>query len=513
MYGVRIFLFFMNDSMECFINFESLVKSSVVNCYLKRSLLRLICIMRKRLHYKLLDYGIVKSRESDHLGNFDIIIIGAGPGGYVAAEEAAKLGHSVAVIEKNMIGGCCLNVGCIPSKAYLQYSNWLSSVELANKSGLSITVDEIDFPSIVKRKDQVVSTLRSGIHATFKSKGIQFVEGEAKYIRKNTFDVKGKEYYGKKILLATGGRPFVPNIQGLNEVDYLTTDTFFNLEKLPDKLVTIGGGVIAVELAYAFKMFGVDVSIIEVASDILLTIDEEARKIVKDKLKEIGIHIVTNATIQEVTSKQVILSENESIQFDELLVATGRRQNLNIPHAMGLKLDAKNQFVTVDDYYETSEKDVYAIGDLIGGYTLAHAASAEGIKAVRAMSGDKEMPMNPNSIPRPLFTDPEVSEFGMSEVEAREAGYDVIIEKMPFSFNGRAIASAETDGFVKIITESKYHEILGGVIVGAQAADLLHQIMTLYEAEGTVDELANTVFSHPTISELIQDTAKNVMKR
>ncbi len=445
--------------------------------------------------------------------NFDIIVIGAGPGGYVAAEEAAKLGHSVAVIERNAIGGCCLNVGCIPSKAYLQYSNWLSSVESANKSGLSITVDEIDFPSIVKRKDQVVSTLQGGIHATFKSNGIQFIEGEAKYVRKNTFDVNGKQYYGKKILLATGGRPFIPNISGLNKLNYLTTDTFFDLEELPDKLVTIGGGVIAVELAYALKMFGVDVSIIEVAPDILLTIDEEARKIVKGKLKEIGIHIVTNATIQEVTEQQVVLSENETFQFDELLVAAGRRQNLDIPNAMGLKLDVMNQFVTVDDYYKTSEKDVYAIGDLIGGYTLAHAASAEGIKAVRAMSDHKEMPVNPNSIPRPLFIDPEVAEFGMSEEEARNAGYDVIVEQMPFSFNGRAIASTETDGFVKIITESKYHQILGGVIVGAQAADLLHQIMTLYESEGTVNELANTVFSHPTISELIQDTAKNIMKK
>ena len=444
---------------------------------------------------------------------FDVLIIGAGPGGYVAAEEAAHLGNSVVVIEKNAIGGCCLNVGCIPSKAYLQYSHWLSSVEAANQSGLTVTVDSIDFPSIVKRKNKIVSTLQGGIHTTFKNNGIQFIEGEAKHVNGNAFEVNGKEYYGKHVLLATGGSPFIPKIPGLDNVDYLTTDTFFNMDKLPDKFVTIGGGVIGVELAFALKRFGVDVTIIEVAPDILLTIDEDARTVIKQKLKSIGITIVTNARIQEVTEGKVILSGKKEFAFDELLVATGRGKNLELPKAMGLELDDKNQFVKVDEYYETSGKNVYAIGDLIGGYTLAHAASAEGIKAVRAMSGKKEKPINPNSIPRPLFTEPEVSEFGMSEEEAKRAGYDVIVESMPFSFNGRAIASSETEGFVKIITETKYREILGAVVVGANAADLLNQIMIVYETEGTVDELANTVFAHPTISELIQDTAKKIIKK
>jgi dihydrolipoamide dehydrogenase len=207
-----------------------------------------------------------------------------------------------------------------------------------------------------------------------------------------------------------------------------------------------------------------------------------------------------------------VLANQEEFEFDELLVATGRQQNLALPKAMGLKLDNDEKFVSVDEYYETSKDNVYAIGDLIGGYTLAHAASAEGIKAVRAMSGKKERPVNPNSIPRPLFIEPEVSEFGLSEEAAKEAGYDVIVEKMPFSFNGRAIAADETEGFVKIISESRYREILGGVIVGSQGADLVHQILTVYESEGTVDELANTVFAHPTISELIQETAKNIIK-
>ena len=445
--------------------------------------------------------------------SFDVLIIGAGPGGYIAAEEAAHLGNSVAVIEKNAIGGCCLNVGCIPSKVYLQYSHWLSVIQAANASGLTIKVESIDFPSIINRKNNIISTLQSGIHRTFTNNGIKYIEGEAKYIEGKIFEVNGKLYYGKNVLLATGGTPLIPNISGLSDVDYLTTNTFFNMEALPNKFVTIGGGVIGVELAYALKKFGVDVTIIEAASDILLTIDEEARAIVKQKLTNMGIKIIAKACIQEVKKGTVVLSEKEEIPFDELLVATGRKQNLEIPNAMGLRLDERNQFVKVNEYYETSMKNVYAIGDLIGGYTLAHAASTEGIKAVRAMSGKKERPVSPDSIPRPLFIEPEVAEFGMSEEEAKEAGYDVIVERMPFSFNGRAIAAAETEGFVKIISESKYREILGAVVVGTNGAELIHQILTVYESEGTVDELARTVFSHPTVSELIQDAAKRMTKK
>lgn len=441
---------------------------------------------------------------------FDILIIGSGPGGYVAAEEAARLGNSVAVIEKKAIGGCCLNVGCIPSKAYLEYSHWLASVESANQSGLKVNVEKIDFPAIVERKSKIVSTLQGGISITFKRNGIEYIKGEAKYVTKNTFEVNGNQYYGEKILLATGGYPFVPDIKGLDTVDYLTTNNFFEMDNLPEKFVTIGGGVIAVELAFALNSLGVDVTIIEVAPDILLTIDSEAREIVKSKLESRGIKHVTKASIEEIKNKKVILSENKTYDFDQLLVATGRHQNLEIPEAMGLKI--KEQFVVVDDYYETSEENVYAVGDLIGGYTLAHAASAEGIKAVRAMSGKKERPVKQSSIPRSLYIDPEVSEFGLSEEEANNQGYDVQVEKIPFSINARAITGNVTDGFVKIISETKYHQILGGVIVGSNAVDLLHQIMTVYESEGRVDELANTIFAHPTLSETIQDTAKSFLK-
>ncbi len=445
--------------------------------------------------------------------SYDVIIIGAGPGGYVAAEEAADKGNSVAVIERKAIGGTCLNVGCIPSKAYLQHSHWVLEAETASQNGIEINVESVDFPKLVERKNQVVATLQKGIQSTFKSKGIEYIEGEATYIENTTFSVNGNKITGKNVLLATGGRPFIPEIPGLHEVNYLTTDTFFEMEELPEKLIIIGGGVIATELAFAMQPLGVNVTILEVASDILLTEEEEARNLIKRKLKQMGLEIITAAEIENITSEEVKLADGKNYSFDQLLVATGRRANLELPEAMGLTLSSDDKFVEVDEYYETSQPHVYAIGDAIPGYSLAHSASAEGIKAIRAMNDEKELPVSQNEIPRSLYTQPEVASFGMSEEQAKAAGYDVVSRQMPMSFNGRAMAQADTDGFVKIISEEKYGEILGAVIVGEHATDLLHSLLTTQKSEGTVHEVAQTVYAHPTLSELIQDTAKQIIKK
>lgn len=452
------------------------------------------------------------SKGGEVLSDYDVLIIGSGPGGYVAAEEAALLGNSVAVIEKKDIGGVCLNTGCIPSKTYLEHAHWLNTIGKANSNGIEVEIKNIDFPSLVDRKDGVVSTLQKGIMSTFKANNIDYIQGEAIHKEGRTFEVDGRSITGKNILLATGGHPFIADIPGLQEADYLTTDTIFDMTELPEKFVTIGGGIIAVELAFAMKAYGIDVTLLEVAEDILLTIDEDARQIIRKRLEALGVDVRTKVSIEEVKTSSVDLTDGSSFGFDRLLVAIGRRANLELPEVMGLDLDDSGRFVAVDEYYETSAPGVYAIGDLIGGHTLAHAASAEGIKAVRAMSNKKETPVNPLSIPRSLYTDPEVAEFGLSESEAATSGYDVITEKLPFSFNGRAISAGETDGFVKIISESRYRRILGAVVVGPHATDLIHQLLAVYESEGTIDEIAGTVYGHPTLSELIQDVSKNIIK-
>ncbi len=441
---------------------------------------------------------------------YDILIIGAGPGGYVAAEEAANNGKKVAVIERSKIGGTCLNVGCIPSKAYLQHSHWLQTIQEAKTFGIDSEIRGIDFSKLVDRKNQVVASLQSGIHSTFKALGIDYIEGEAEFVKDKQFKVNQQLISAKNVILATGSHPFVPPIKGIEEVSYLTTDTFFDLQELPEKLVIIGGGVVAIELAFAMAPLGVDVTVIEVASQILLTEDEAARKIIRKELtSQLGVKLFENAKIQALTTDKVFL-ESESIDFSHLLVATGRKPNIELAQAMGLALTDR-KFVKVDQFYESSKAGVYAIGDLIESYMLAHVASKEGIKAVKAILRNAEEALDQTSVPRALYTNPEVASFGFSEEEAKKAGYDVIVKELPFSYNGRAIASNETKGFVKLISEQKYHQILGAVIVGPHSTDLLQSLILLKDAEATYEQVVDSIFAHPTVSELIQEVAKNVV--
>ncbi|MGT2906298.1 dihydrolipoyl dehydrogenase [Streptococcus dentiloxodontae] len=441
---------------------------------------------------------------------YDVLVIGAGPGGYVAAEEAAKQGKTVAVIEKKAIGGACLNVGCIPSKSYLQHSHWLLDIKEANQYGIQTKVEAIDFEKLVNRKNQVVASLQGGIHATFKALKIDYYDGQAVFDKGTVFKVDGQSIKGKDVILATGSHPFVPPIAGTETVDYLTTDSFFDLTELPDKFVIIGGGVIAIELAFAMKPLGVEVTVIEVAPEILLTEDPLAREVIRQKLTHMGVRIFENVNIQEVTTDSVIL-EKEQVKFDKLLIATGRKPNTDLAKDMGIEL-TKRGFVKVDDYYETSIAHVYAIGDLTESYMLAHVASAEGIKAVKAICRKAEEPLDSLGVPRSLYTIPEVASFGYSEEEAKEAGYDVITEQLPFTYNGRALAANESEGFVKIVSEKKYHQILGALIVGANGTDLLQSLILLRQAEGTLEQVLETVFAHPTISELTQEVAKRIVE-
>ena len=445
------------------------------------------------------------------MATYDVLIIGAGPGGYVAAEEAARLGKKVAVVEKKAIGGTCLNVGCIPSKAYLQHSHWLLSMQKAAEYGITANLDGIDFKKLVSRKDQVISGLQGGIHAAFKALKIDYYEGEAIFDKARTFIVNGEKISGKDVILATGSHPFIPPINGIDTAAYLTTDSFFELKTLPQKLVIIGGGVIAIELAFAMKPLGVDITVIEVAPQILLTEEEAARAVIRSKLEALGVRIFEGALIEEVTADSVILEGAGAQEFDQLLVATGRKPNTELAQEMGLTLTERG-FVKVDDYYETSLPNVYAIGDLTESYMLAHVASMEGIKAVKAICRKAEDPVDALGVPRSLYTSPEVASFGLSEEEAKEKGYDVVVEQLPFSYNGRALAAAEPEGFVKIISERRYHLLLGAVIVGEHATDLLQQLILLRQAEGTLDQVVDTVFAHPTISELIQEVAKRIVQ-
>lgn len=446
------------------------------------------------------------------LANYDVLVIGAGPGGYVAAEEAARLGKTVAVIEKKAIGGACLNVGCIPSKTYLQHSQWLLTFDQARQYGIESQVQQLDFAKLHAHKDQVVASLQNGIRTTFKQAKIDYFAGEAQYLKGTTFLVEGEKITGKDVILATGSHPFVPPINGIDQVNYLTTNEFFDLATLPKRLVVIGGGVIAIELAFAMRPLGVEVTVIEVAPEILLTEDPVAREIIRQKLKDLGVQIFEGAQIANVKPEQVELVGESPQRFDQLLVATGRKPNTDLAKAIGLKLTDRG-FIAFDQYYESSKAHFYAIGDILPTNMLAHVASAEGIKAVRAICRQAEEPVDADAIPRSLYTSPEVASFGMNEEVARAAGFDVVTGQLPFAYNGRAIATAKTDGFIRLISEKQYHLILGALIVGDHATDLLQELILLRNAEGTLDQIVDSVYAHPTISELIQDVAKQVIAK
>lgn len=441
--------------------------------------------------------------------HYNVVVIGAGPGGYVAAIKAAQQGMQVAVIEKKKIGGTCLNVGCIPSKAYLKHAEWLLTMKEAQAYGIEHTVGPIHFDQLVARKNSVVTSLQGGIHHLFKQNEIAYFEGEATITRDKTVQVGAQRLTADKLLLATGSIPFVPPIKGIENVRYHTTDTFFDMTTLPNKLVIIGGGVIAVELAFAMAPLGVEVSVLEVAPDILGTEDVAVRTLLKKKLQELGCTVHTGITLQQVTATTVHTSVG-NVDFDELLVATGRKANLALATQLGLKAD---RFIEVNAHYETSVAGVYAIGDAIGGYMLAHAASAEGLHAVAHMTGANPEPLQQTLIPRCIYTTPEVASFGLSEEEARANGYDVQVSSMPFSIIGKAIATNDTEGFVKIISEKTYNEILGAVIVGAHATEMIHTIMAVKKAEGCVDELANLTFGHPSLSELTGEVANSLISQ
>ncbi|ARD46973.1 dihydrolipoyl dehydrogenase [Sporosarcina sp. P37] len=435
---------------------------------------------------------------------FDVTVIGAGPGGYVAAIRAAQSGKKVALIEKNKLGGTCLNVGCIPSKALLQHSEVIQTINQANEWGITTGEVSIDFPKLMKRKDQVVTALVQGIQYLVKKNEITLFHGTASVNQEQIITVNEQQLQTENLIVSTGSRPFVPPIPGLEQVDYLTTDTFFDIQKLPASLVIIGGGVIAIELAFAMAPLGTKVTVIEAADDILMTEDADARKIIRQRLQELHVDVLTNAKIEHIT-KEYVLVKDKRYPFDHLLVATGRTPTLDA--VTELKLDLKEGYISVNERYETSVKNVYAIGDVIGGYQLAHAASAEGLTAILAILEEDVHPLDQSAIPRCVYTQPEIASFGLNEKDAAAKGYQVRTSFSPLSANGRALAMGETEGFIKIIAEETYGEILGAVIVASNATELIHEAAVLKHAEGTMHELANFVHAHPTVSEAIGESA------
>ncbi|MED1666316.1 dihydrolipoyl dehydrogenase [Brevibacillus laterosporus] len=451
------------------------------------------------------------------MNTYDIIVIGGGPGGYVAAIRASKEGKKVALVEQGHLGGTCLNRGCIPSKALLKHAEIIHAIRDASKYGVEVGEMTLSLPKMMQRKNQVINQLRGGIAHLLRTGKIDVYQGKGEIQPDKTVVITGdkpESIKARSIIIATGSSPTVPPIEGLDQVLYHTSDTIFDIEEIPASLAIVGGGVIGVEFASIFESLGTKVTIIEMADRILATEDEMASQLLTKHLRKIGVTIITKAKVTAVkahdSQKQLIIyneaGAKQDVVADQILVAIGRRPNLSA--SANLSLDTEGPFIKVNTRMETSVPDIYAVGDVIGNWQLAHIASAEGIVAAMNATGQAR-DMDYRIVPRCMYTYPEIASVGLSEREAIEKGFQVKTSVYQLAVNGKALASDHTEGFVKLIADEAYGEILGAVMVGPHVTEMISQISAYMQLEGTVEEMANLIFPHPTVSETLLEAASD----
>lgn len=451
--------------------------------------------------------------------NYDIIVIGSGPGGYVAAIRASQLGFKTAVVEKESLGGICLNWGCIPTKALLKSAQVFEYLNHAEEYGIKVNGGEADFNAIVKRSRGVAEGMSKGIQFLMKKNKIDVIMGTAKIKAGGKVEVKGadgstKEYSAKHTILATGARSReLPNLKqdGKKIIGYRQA---MNLDKQPASMVVVGSGAIGVEFAYFYNAIGTKVTIVEYMDRIVPVEDEEVSKQLERSLKKSGIDIMTGAEVQSVDTSgknckvQIKTAKGtESLEADIVLSAVGiapNIENLGLEE-VGVKVDRGR--VVVNEYYQTSVPGVFAIGDIVPGQALAHVASAEGIICVEKIKGLHVEPLNYNNIPGCTYCSPEIASVGYTEKAAKDAGYEIKVGKFPFSASGKASAAGAKDGFVKVIFDAKYGELLGAHMIGANVTEMIAEIVLARKLETTGHEIIKAVHPHPTMSEAVMEAA------
>ena len=443
---------------------------------------------------------------------FDCVVIGAGPGGYVAAIRAAQLGMATAVVERGPVGGRCLNVACIPAKAVLRAADILSEVREAGDFGIVVAEPSVDFSAVMARREKVVSTLTGGVSGLFKKNKIELIAGEATLTAQGTVRVGDDELSAKAIVLATGSVPrAVPGIEFGGRV--VGTEEAWAFAELPARLAVLGAGPSGSEIASAYARLGSETHLFEVLDRVLPTEDEDISKIVGRGLSRQGIAVHTGTGVETVKSGKnsvTLTAAGEQIEVDWLVLAVGRGpdvEGLGL-EAAGVKLGERG-LIEVDGAQRTSREGVYAIGDLVSGPALAHKASDEGIIAVENAAGLATHPLVHIDIPRATFCTPNVGSFGLTEAQAREAGHDVVIGKVPYGAVGAGTIYGDRSGIVKLIGERLYGELLGAHIVGTRATELIQELVNVRALEGGYAEVARIVHGHPTLSEAVMEAARD----
>jgi dihydrolipoamide dehydrogenase len=451
--------------------------------------------------------------------NYDLIVIGSGPGGYVAAIRAAQLGLKTAIVEKESLGGVCLNWGCIPTKALLKSAQVFEYIHHAADYGINVGESSADFDAVVKRSRGVADGMSKGIQFLMKKNKIDVIMGYGKIKKDGKVEVKAadgstKEYETKNTILATGGRSReLPHIKqdGKKVIGYREAMT---LPNLPKSMIVMGSGAIGVEFAYFYATMGTKVTIVEFLDNIVPVEDEDVSKQLNRSFKKLGIDILTKSSVESIDSsgdvcKVTVKTDagEKVLEAEVVLSAVGYTPNLeNLGlEELGIKVD-KGRVVT-DQFYKTNVEGIYAIGDIVGGQALAHVASAEGIICVEKIAGHHPEPLNYGNIPGCTYCSPEIASVGMTEKKAKEAGYELKIGKFPFSASGKASASGAKDGFVKLIFDAKYGELLGAHMIGNNVTEMIAELVVARKLETTGMEIIKSVHPHPTMSEAIMEAA------
>lgn len=451
--------------------------------------------------------------------SYDVIVLGSGPGGYVAAIRSAQLGFKTAVVEREELGGICLNWGCIPTKALLKSATVFQYLEHAGDYGITVKEHAVDFGGMIKRSRGVADGMSKGIEFLMKKNKIDVLMGNGKLKSGSELEVtdadgKATVHTAKHIIVSTGARSRqLPNLpqDGKKVIGYREAMT---LPEQPKKMVVVGSGAIGSEFAYFYNAIGTEVILVEYLPNILPSEDEEVSKQVGRSFKKSGINVMTNASVESIDTsgkgcKVTVKTKKgeEIIDCDVVLSAVGIQANLeNIGlEEVGVATDKGR--IMVNDYYQTNIPSIYAIGDCVPGPALAHVASAEGIICVEKIAGQDVEPLDYGNIPGCTYCSPEVASVGHSEKSAKEAGFDVKVGKFPFSASGKAKAAGHSEGFVKLIFDAKYGELLGGHMVGYNVTEMIAEIVAIRKLETTGHEIIKTVHPHPTMSEAVMEAA------